>query len=346
MGTVEEGARIAVEKCMKVTEADKVLIVADEPSKDIGISIRRHSLEKTRHVRFFNIDLPKYGGRPIKRFPDGLEDALRTSTVTFFVAGAQPGELPTLREPFLKLVSQVKPRHAHMVGVTNEIMEQGMCADYDVVQKITERVYEMVRWAKEIRVTSPAGTDFTAHLDVDWYWIKCPGVITEQGDWDNLPSGEVYTAPKAFEGRLVVDGTMGDWFGEKYGKLVDFKETPLIIDVATENGGSYITNTECENIELLEDFNTYIHNENNASRVGELGIGTNIFLKDVIGNILQDEKLPTVHVAFGDPYSIKTKAPWSSNYHIDLLMLKCSIWVDGKQIMDKGEYLDEFINTG
>ncbi len=339
--SIDEGAKIAVRKCMKVNPEDRVLIVADEQSKSIGMSLRQVSLEITDRVRFFNIDRPTYGGRPLKSMPDTLREAIGQSTVTFFVAGAQEGELETLRGPFLQLCVQ-NARHAHMVQVSETIMRTGMCVDYDKVKEVTDRLYEVLLPAKEIHVTSPAGTDFTATFDSSLKWIPCSGVIDKVGDWDNLPSGEVYTAPKTFEGKLVVDGTIGDWLEEKYAD-VDFQEFPLIIQVKHEIGGSFVSKVECKHPELLEDFKAYVGSEPNASRVGEVGLGTNIFLKEIIGNILQDEKFPTVHVAFGDPYHEKTGATWVSDYHIDLLMRDCSIWVDGKQIMDKGQYISEIL---
>jgi leucyl aminopeptidase (aminopeptidase T) len=339
--SLDTGARVAVQKCMKVRPDDRVLIVADEPSKKIGMAIRKESLEITDRVRFFNIDRPSYGGRPIKRMPDSLKEAIRESTVTFFVAGAQEGELETLRGPFLKLCVQ-NARHAHMVQVNEKIMKTGMCVDYDMVKEITDRLYAFLQGAVEIRVTSPAGTDFTATLDSSFKWIPCPGIIDKIGEWDNLPAGEVFTAPKALQGRLVVDGTIGDWLEEKYAD-VDLQEFPLIIDIEHEIGGSFLSSVECGHPELLEDFKAYVNSEPNSSRVGELGLGTNIFLEEIIGNILQDEKFPTVHVAFGDPYHEKTGATWVSDYHIDMLMRKCSIWVDGKQIMEDGQYIPEIL---
>ena len=338
MVPLEQGAKIAVEKCMVVKPEDHVLIVADEDSKEIGMALRKASLEITKSVIFFNVDLPTYGGRPLKRMPEGLKEAIVAATVTFFVASAEEGELATLREPFLHLI-KARARHAHMVGVSNEIMEDGMCVDYSVVNKITQNVHKMVKDAKEIHVTSPAGTDFVAKMDPDMYWIPCSGVVTKVGEWDNLPSGEVFTAPLTLEGKLVVDGTVGDWLGEKYNEKVDFTETPLIIDVENREEGSYVAYCECEDKDLLDDFTKYINSEPYASRVGELGIGTNIFLKKIVGNILQDEKLPTIHVAFGDPYHEKTGATWECHHHIDLLMLKCSIIVDGIEIMKEGKYL-------
>jgi leucyl aminopeptidase (aminopeptidase T) len=45
-----------------------------------------------------------------------------------------------------------------------------------------------------------------------------------------------------------------------------------------------------------------------SDRVGEFAIGTNIGVHDVIGNILQDEKIPGIHIAFGNPYGAHTGA--------------------------------------
>ncbi|MDO9537261.1 MAG: aminopeptidase [Thermoplasmata archaeon] len=340
--SIEDGATVAVTKCLKIKPEDSVLIVADAPSKDIGMAIRQKSLEITDKVRFFNLDLPSYGGRPLKTMPNSLVEAIKKATAAFFVAGPMEGELETLRGPFLQLIVQ-KARLAHMVGVNETIMKTGMCVDYDKVATITNRLYDLLVKTTEIKVTSPAGTDFTATFDPDIKWIPCTGIIDKIGVWDNLPSGEVFTAPKTFQGRIVVDGTIGDWIEMKYSGKVDYQETPLIIDVEHEIGGSFIKKIKCDHKELLADFKSYVNSEANASRIGEVGLGTNVFLKEIIGNILQDEKFSTVHVAFGDPYHEKTGATWASDYHIDLLMRKCSIWLDGRQIMDEGKYIKEIL---
>ena len=163
-----------------------------------------------------------------------------------------------------------------MVGVTKKIMETGMCVDYDEVKRITDNVYDTVRYAKEIHVTSEAGTDFVATMDPDLKWIPCSGVVEKKGEWDNLPSGEVFSAPKSLVGRLVVDGTVGDWIGTKYNGKMDYRETPLDITVEDkEGGGSFATEIKCDHDEMLEDFTEYLAGDPNASRVGELGIGTN-----------------------------------------------------------------------
>jgi len=67
---------------------------------------------------------------------------------------------------------------------------------------------------------------------------------------------------------------------------------------------------DSENKELESDFWKYTYTNANSDRVGEFAIGTNIELKEVIGHILQDEKFPGIHIAFGDPYGAHTGADW------------------------------------
>ena len=65
---------------------------------------------------------------------------------------------------------------------------------------------------------------------------------------------------------------------------------------------------------------------------------TNTGLKKLIYNLLQDEKFPGVHIAFGSPYPTRTGAPWDSMAHVDGVIIKPSIFVNDQMIMDKGRF--------
>jgi aminopeptidase len=105
--------------------------------------------------------------------------------------------------------------------------------------------------------------------------------------------------------------------------------------------GNRVIAAHSANKELKDDFWAYTHTDENSNRVGEFAIGTNIELKDVIGEILQDEKYPGVHIAFGNPYGAHTGAEWYSSTHIDVVGRSFDIWVDGEQIMRGGQFLIE-----
>ena len=119
--------------------------------------------------------------------------------------------------------------------------------------------------------------------------------------------------------------------------LADLKDTPLTIQVK----GNRLAEAHSTNRELAEDFWRYTHTDENSDRVGEFAIGTNIQLKDLIGQILQDEKYPGIHIAFGNPYGAHTGAQWYSSTHIDVVGRNFDIWVDGAQIMRNGQFLLE-----
>ena len=90
---------------------------------------------------------------------------------------------------------------------------------------------------------------------------------------------------------------------------------------------------------MRDDFRLYTSADENSNRVGEFAIGTNTALTHVIGNILQDEKIPGVHIAFGHPYAEHTGAKWVSKTHIDCVGRDFDIWFDGEQVMRGGRFL-------
>ena len=96
---------------------------------------------------------------------------------------------------------------------------------------------------------------------------------------------------------------------------------------------------ESPNQALRDDFWAYTHTDENSDRVGEFAIGTNIELREIIGHILQDEKFPGIHIAFGNPYGAHTGADWYSSTHIDVVGAQFDIWIDDDKIMERGRFL-------
>src|SRR5438477_170125 len=90
---------------------------------------------------------------------------------------------------------------------------------------------------------------------------------------------------------------------------------------------------------MRADFQAYTNTDENSNRVGEFAIGTNTACTHVIGNILQDEKIPGVHIAFGHPYAEHTGANWKSKTHIDCVGRDFDIWFDDEQVMEQGKFL-------
>jgi leucyl aminopeptidase (aminopeptidase T) len=323
-----EGARNAIRTCLRVQPREKVTLITDLATAEIGAALASE-LEGVG-CRYNAFVMEDYAQRPLKDKPPEILADMETSDVSIFAAQAQTGELRT-RMQMTDVVNRRHMRHAHMVNITKEIMTHGMRADFHEVDRISQHVWERASVAKQIRATTPAGTSMVADMNPDYKWIKTSGIISTK-KWGNLPGGETFTTPGEVNGTFVVDGVVGDYLCAQYG---DLRNNPLTLEIA----GNRLVSAQSPHKGLEKEFWEYTHTDENSDRVGEFAIGTNIACRDVIGNILQDEKIPGVHIAFGNPYGAHTGADWYSATHIDVVGRDFDIWIDDFQIMRTGKFL-------
>ena len=332
MGTIEQGVRQAVENCLRVQPGEKAVIITDRQTIEIGSALKAAIEMIAGEVKYFIME--DFGTRPID-LPPAIEAAMRSADVSVYAAQGAEGELQSFRMPMLKAIKANSTlRHAHMVEITPRIMCDGMCSDYKEVQRISRLVYEKVCSAERIEVTTEKGCNFTARFSPELRWVIEDGDI-KPGRVRNLPDGEVSTCPIDVNGTAVIDGCLGDYFAEEYGFLGG---TPKTVEI--ENGRAMRESIECTDEQLREKFIDYLfENDENSNRVGEFAIGTNTGLTKLINNILQDEKFPGVHIAFGSPSPSRTGADWDCSTHIDGVIISPTIIVDGAALMDKGKFL-------
>jgi leucyl aminopeptidase (aminopeptidase T) len=322
------GARNAIRSCLGIQPDEKVTLITDRACSDIAASLA--SELDSRNLRYQAWILEDLAPRPLKAMPAAILDDMESSQVSIFAVKAQPNELPT-RMQMTDVVNRRRMRHAHMVNIDARVMREGMRADFEEVDRISTEVWQVASAAREIRAVNPAGTHIVGRFSPRLKWLKTSGIISPH-KWGNLPGGETFTTPETVDGTFVIDGVVGDYLCEKYG---DLRETPLTIRVED----SRLREAWSANHELEDEFWRYCHTDENSDRVGEFAIGTNIAVRDVIGNILQDEKIPGIHIAFGNPYGAHTGADWYSSTHIDVVGRKFDIWIDGRQIMRAGAFL-------
>jgi len=325
---LEPGARNAIRVCLNVQPHERVTVITDRECQDIAHAlVQQIDLVGAAHRMFVLEDVAP---RPLGDFPAVIAEDMNHSSVSIFAAHAQVNELRS-RIEMTDIVNRRRMRHAHMVNITRQIMREGMRADFHTVDRISAQVLERVQKAHAIRAVTPAGTDVVATLNKSYRWIKTSGLISPE-KWGNLPGGEVFTTPGEVNGTFVIDGVVGDWLCDRYGNL---KDAPLTIEVDRNR----LVSAESNDRALRDDFWKYTHTDENSDRVGEFAIGTNVELHHVIGHILQDEKFPGVHMAFGNPYGAHTGADWYSSTHIDVVGTNFDIWVDDEPLMKEGRFL-------
>lgn len=190
--------------------------------------------------------------------------------------------------------------------------------DVNEIKTLGNKLKNLLEQANEIKVTNPSGTNLTfspnreIHID--------DGDYTKQGAFGNLPAGEVFFAPVDANGTIVIDLM-------KNGKTL-FAPKNTKIEIQNNRAISI-----CRRCLLSEYFETV----KNADNLAEFGIGLNKKAK-LIGYILQDEKVfGTVHFAFGSNFSFGGKI--KSDIHIDGILLKPTVEIDGKTIMKNGRLI-------
>ena len=325
---LSRGAANAIHVCLRLQPYERMTIITDQASAEIAAALVAE-VEKTGAP--YNVFvLEEYGPRPHREMPPVILDDLALSQVSLYACLTHPGELRT-RMQMMDVINPHRIRHGHMVNINRQIMLEGMCADFIAVDRLSQKLIEKCRRARRVTCRTAAGTDYVAELSPSLRWVKTAGLITPE-KWGNLPGGEIFTSPFNSNGRFVVDGVVGDYLCQKYG---DIGATPLTIDIKDNR----IAALSCANKELLAEFDAYCHTDGNSDRVGEFAIGTNLACTHIIGHILQDEKLPGIHIAFGHPYSEHTGQNWKSTTHIDCVGRFFDIWLDDEQVMAKGKFL-------
>lgn len=330
MASLTEGAANAVRVCMGIGPNDKVVVLTDEATEEIGRALADESREAGAGTELLMLEA--FSSRPATGLPDALRERIDEiePTAGFFAASALPGEL-ALRRPLMALLRGLNVRLAHMPGITAQLMEEGMAADYEEIARITHQVTDIVRDATDIEVQAPSGTDMRARFDPGRLrWQPSPGIYHEPGAWGNLPDGETFTSPVSVDGVIGAE-VLGDHFSARYGVLPE----PMRFEV----DGGRVRKVSFVDADVRMEMEKYLRQHENSNRAGEFAIGTNIGLTRLSGNLLQDEKIPGVHVAFGYPYPGETGADWDCPSHCDVVSTRSTVKVDGEYLMRDGEFV-------
>lgn len=144
---------------------------------------------------------------------------------------------------------------------------------------------------------------------------------------ENMPGGEIFMAP--------VRESLNGWIQFDYPAVRDGKE---VTDVYLKfKDGKVIESKASKNEDFLKEM---LATDENASYVGELGIGCNPAVNKFTKDLLFDEKIGgTIHLALGSAYKDNGGGN-DSAIHWDIVkdMKKAKIVVDGKVIQQNGKW--------
>jgi leucyl aminopeptidase (aminopeptidase T) len=307
---------VAIRDCMGAHPGERVLVVTDEPMRQIGFALQRAARDLGLEVLLVEMLPRKSNG---EEPPAEVAALMKQADIVLC-----PTSKSLTHTDSRRAASAVGARVATLPGVTEEIMVRCMNADYHEIAARTYRLCERLERTKIVRVTAPGGTDLTMPI-AGRQAHASSGLFRDRGQWGNLPTGESYLAPLEglSEGVLVVDGSMAG---------VGVVGQPLRIVVEKGYATEITGGREADALVAL-----LAPHGRDARTVAEFGIGTNDKAK-LTGVILEDEKvMGTIHVAFGDNKSMGGTVRVAS--HLDGLVKRPTVWFDDEKVMEDGRLL-------
>lgn len=205
------------------------------------------------------------------------------------------------------------------------------------LRRRVERAKAMLEQARELRFTSDAGTDIRYQLG-QYPVMSEYGYTDEPGRWDHLPSGFAFTQGNDGE----IDGTVvlqpGDILCafKQYvqSRVVLQVEKGMIVDIAGDGLDAQLIRS------YMESFN-----DPRAYAISHIGWGLNErarWYQFSTTRHLPDEHVMNAlsfygNVLFSTGPNLELGGTNDTACHMDLPMRQCSLWLDGVQIVDRGD---------
>ncbi|MCK5832509.1 aminopeptidase [bacterium] len=313
--TLKTSAEVAVRECLTIQSNERVLVITDTKLLEIGEVFLEAASEIADSTMVVIQPRKSHGEEP----PPEVAEMMKHYDVLIIPTYRSMSHTEARRN-----ACKAGARCATLPNIMQETMERAMNADYQRISDLSIKLAELMTPAKNVRITTPAGTDLTFSLE-GRAGIADTGLVHNPGGFTNLPAGEAYTAPieGTANGVFVIDGAIADT-----GILTP--ENYITIQV---KDGYAIEISGGKSAEYLKSIMKPYGKE--AYNIAELGIGTNYKAK-LIGSVLEDEKvLGTVHIAMGDNRSMGGSIRVAS--HLDGILLCPTVFFDTKEIMHDGK---------
>ncbi len=317
LSKLDKASETAIKVCMGAKKNESILIITDELKREIGYSLFENAKRLGYKSLFVEMKSGKING---EEPPEQVAKLMQMFDIVLV-----PTAKSITHTDARRAASKKGVRVATFPGITKEIMIRGMNADYKSIAKRSIKLKKILEKGKQVRVTAPSGTDISFSIKGRTA-IASKGLFHKKGESGNLPTGETFLAPVegTANGVFVVDGSMAG-----LGLIGNVKITIEVKDgFATKiTGGS-----------AARKLKTMLDKVGKGTRnIAEFGIGTNDSAK-LSGVLLEDEKvMGTVHIALGN--NISMGGSFNVPIHLDGVIKKPTVYLDGKLLMNKGKLL-------
>lgn len=195
--------------------------------------------------------------------------------------------------------------------------------------------------AKEMHITSPAGTDVVYRLG-DYPVLTEYGYTDEPGRWDHWPSGFLFTqgADDGVDGTVVLDS------GDIIFPLKRYVESPVRLTI--EKGMVTKIDGQGLDAEIMRDY-MESYEDPRAYAISHIGWGLNeraqwsrlATTSNLAGELGMDGRAFYGNVLFSTGPNVELGGSNDTHCHLDIPLKGASLTLDGEVIVDKGEIVPE-----
>ncbi len=311
---MEEGARLVLTTSAALRGGEKVLILADTETRDVGAAF-------ATAARGLGADPVLVMIAPRKRDgdepPEPVGTAMEAADLVVLVTGHSLTHTHARRQ-----ANRAGARVISIPGVTPDMLREGALAmDWSQLHDLVRRTARRLRGAHEVRLTSAAGTDLTFRVEARDWITEDTGLCSRRGSFTTLPAGELFIAPveDSAAGRIVADLYFGEPLSEPATVLLSQGHATRILGAPKA-----------------------VHAMNRGGRdgrvLGRFGFGLNGRAR-ALGLHLEAEKaLGCANLGFGDNLVIGGRI--HCGVQVECTLSDVGIEVDGSMLMEKGRLVD------
>ena len=316
MGKIYPGCKILVEVCAECKKDEKILIITDNSSLEIGMAMWAATEGYPNRSMILMDDRTAHAEEPAP-----LVKAAMMAADVLFNATKYSINNTQARQ----LACKNGARSCNMADYSLAMLESsGLFTDYEEARRMVDKVGSGLV-GKVAHVTTPGGTDYVTNIEGAQVFAQY-GRSLVPGQPSSPPDIEcaVYGKPGFGEGTIVADASM------THPSLGIVENDPVTMKV--RNGTVYEI-TGGKNAETLRQLLAG-YEDKRVYNVGEIGVGLNKACK-LSGRMLEDEGIyRTVHLALGSNVWI---GPGDCAFHLDMMMWNPTLKIDDRTVLENGE---------
>ena len=307
---MEDGARLILRTSAVLREKEKILILADRDTRTVGDAFLTAARSLGADpILIAMVPRDRDGAEP----PELAAAAMESADVIVIATRTSLTHTHARRQ-----ANRAGARVISIPGVKEDMLVSGgLAADWNEIHELVRRTARRLRNARQVRLTSAAGTDLTFSVEGREWIAEDTGLCARKGSMTTLPAGELFVAPveSSAEGRLVAD--------------VYFDEPLLEAATATIKEG---------HATRILGASKAVHAMNlggrDARTLGRFGFGLNAHARANGPHFEAEKALGCASLGFGDNVAIGGTI--QAGVSVDAILSEVSVEVDGKSVVEKG----------